>query len=89
MTPLFALFCAVVSFWAGLSLVGWQFLTGVVWLGGCIAWSYWYAFGEVKPTKERRAFWRGFWDGVSLGFVWRWLGRVLGRVKRAFGEVKP
>lgn len=48
MTPLFALVCAIASFWAGLYLVGWQFLTGIVWLGGWFALAWWYAFGEVK-----------------------------------------
>lgn len=52
MTPYFALAIAAISFWLGLYIFGWQFVTGVIWLGAWICASFWYAFGEVKPAKK-------------------------------------
>jgi hypothetical protein len=49
MTPLFALLLAGATFWTGVAVFGWQFITGVIWLFGVLAYLYWYAFGEVKP----------------------------------------
>jgi len=27
----------------------------------------------VEPSVRRAAFWRGFWDGMGMGPLWRWL----------------
>ena len=29
--------------------------------------------------KHNTAFWTGFWDGLTLGPVWRYLRRILAR----------
>lgn len=35
------------------------------------------AIARAGASLRRRAFWRGFWDGMALGPLWRYLARHL------------